>query len=181
MWLLGALTAGCARQAIPAAAPPPAEVTVSRPLAREVTDWMEGTGTTTPLEAVDVRARVTGFLESVHFAPRSVVKPGDVLFTIDRRPFQNALASAEAALAEGASVVVPTHDADGARGLPDAVARDGHDTKRLVAIAADVASEDGARSVFAAAERAFGHADALVHPIDMEHVSRLARGAVSSE
>lgn len=97
--LVGGALAGCDRQALaPAAAAPPAEVTVSRPLVQEVTDWMEGTGTTAPLEAVDVRARVTGFLEKVHFAPRALVNPGDALCTIDPRPFRNALDSAQAAL-----------------------------------------------------------------------------------
>lgn len=98
--LVGGGLAGCDRQALgPAATAPPAEVTISRPLVQEVTDWMEGTGTTAPLEEVEVRARVTGFLQHVHFEPRARVKPGDVLFTIDPRPFRNALDSATAALA----------------------------------------------------------------------------------
>jgi multidrug efflux pump subunit AcrA (membrane-fusion protein) len=91
--LLAAAISGCERQA---AAPPPliAEVTVSHPLVQEVADALEFTGTTAALEAVDVRARVTGFLEAVHFQPRAKVKKDDVLFTIDQRPFKNTLDSA---------------------------------------------------------------------------------------
>ncbi len=102
--LARALVAGLACLAIsacetkppPAAPPPPAEVVVSRPLVEEVTESVEATGTTAPLAAVDVRARVTGFLESMLVAPRSLVEPNQPLFTIDRRPFELRLRSAEA-------------------------------------------------------------------------------------
>jgi RND family efflux transporter MFP subunit len=91
--LLAAAISGCERP--PAALPPPiAEVTVSHPLAQEVADALEFTGTLAALEAVEVRARVTGFLESVHFQPRAKVKKDDVLFSIDQRPFKNTLDSA---------------------------------------------------------------------------------------
>lgn len=95
-----AALSGVACQPPPAAAPPPppAEVTVSRPLPRDVTDEVRITGTTTALEAVEVRARVSGFLERVVVAPRAKVKPGEVLFTIDARPFKNAVDQAEADL-----------------------------------------------------------------------------------
>jgi RND family efflux transporter MFP subunit len=87
-----ALTVCGCRSAPPStAALPPAEVTVSRPLVQEVTDSLEYTGSTVALAAVDVRSRVTGFLEKMHFEPRQRVRAGDVLFTIDVRPFQSAL------------------------------------------------------------------------------------------
>jgi RND family efflux transporter MFP subunit len=98
--LVVAAICGCARRPAPPA-PTPAEVTVSRPVTQEVAEELEFTGTTAPLESVDVRARVTGFLEEVHFQPRAKVKRGDLLFTIDQRPFKNALdnfVGAEAAL-----------------------------------------------------------------------------------
>ncbi len=88
--------AGCER-APAAAAPPPAEVTVTQPVAQPVTEALEFTGTTAALESVEIRARVTGFLEKVHFQPRAKVNPGDVLFTIDQRPFHNTLDQAKAA------------------------------------------------------------------------------------
>lgn len=87
---------GCERKPAPVV-PIVAEVTVSRPLTQEVADALEFTGTTAALESVDIRARVTGFLETVHFKPRAKVQNGDVLFTIDQRPFKNALDSAVAA------------------------------------------------------------------------------------
>lgn len=92
---LTATSVGCKDKAAPAA-PPPADVTVSRPLQRQITDAVEYTGTTTAPESVDVRARVTGFLEKVLFEPRARVSAGDAIFEIDARPFKTALDRAEA-------------------------------------------------------------------------------------
>ena len=94
--LVMALVWGCARQP-PPLQPPVAEVTVSHPMAQRVTDTLEFTGTTAALESVDVRPRVTGFLEEVQFQPRAKVNKDQVLFTIDERPFKNVLDSAIAA------------------------------------------------------------------------------------
>jgi RND family efflux transporter MFP subunit len=80
------------------AAPPPAEVIVSHPLKKEVTEFLEFTGTTAALEFVEIRARVEGWLESIHFEPGSRVKKGDQLFLIDPRPFQARVEQYEAAL-----------------------------------------------------------------------------------
>jgi len=91
-------SSGCGSGPPPTSAPPPAEVTVSRPLVQEVTDSLDYTGTTAALATVEVRARVTGFLQKVHFEPRAKVRQGDVLFTIDPRPFDLALASDKATL-----------------------------------------------------------------------------------
>ncbi len=107
-----ALVIGCSPEA-PAPTAPPAEVTVSRPLAKNASDSVEYTGTTAPLEQVEVRARVTGFLEALHFEPRQKVGRGDLLFTIDKRPFENALSTAEAGLAmTRAQLDKARHDAD---------------------------------------------------------------------
>src|SRR5690606_21424593 len=57
--------AGCGRAGPPPM--PPAEVTVSKPLVRQVTDWDEYTGRLAAVESVEVRARVSGYLEAVHF------------------------------------------------------------------------------------------------------------------
>ncbi len=65
------------------APPPPAEVTVTKPVEQEVTTYNEFTGHTAALEAVDIRARVQGFLQSFHFTPASEVKKGDLLFVIE--------------------------------------------------------------------------------------------------
>ncbi len=88
---------GCSEKA-QVAVPPPAEVIVSHPLKKEVTQYLEFTGTTAALEFVEIRARVEGWLESVHFAPGSQVKKGDLLFVIDPRPFQAQVDQSEAAL-----------------------------------------------------------------------------------
>lgn len=91
---VGILFPGCDRQAAPrATAAPPVEVTVSQLLRREVTETIEYTGTTSPTESVEVRPRVGGFLQQVHFKAPTKVKQGDLLFTIDARPFKNRLDS----------------------------------------------------------------------------------------
>lgn len=88
---------GCARQEARATSPPPpAEVVVSRPLTTQVQDTIDSTGVIAPLEEVEVRARVTGFLEKMYFTPRDWVKKDQLLFTIDPRPFEMALSKAEA-------------------------------------------------------------------------------------
>jgi len=88
---------GCSEKA-QVAAPPPPEVIVSHPLKKEVTQFLEFTGTTAALEFVEIRARVEGWLESLHFVPDSEVKKGDLLFVIDPRPFQAQVDQSEAAL-----------------------------------------------------------------------------------
>jgi membrane fusion protein, multidrug efflux system len=88
---------GCSEKA-QVLAPPPAEVIVSHPLKKEVTQFLEFTGTTAALEFVEIRARVEGWLESIHFSPGSQVKKGDLLFVIDPRPFQAQVDQSEAAL-----------------------------------------------------------------------------------
>ena len=82
--------------------PPPA-VSVSRPVERDVTDNAEFTGRTAAVESVQVRARVWGHLQRIHFKEGAEVKKGDLLFVIDPRPFQIRLDQAIAQLntAEG--------------------------------------------------------------------------------
>lgn len=78
------------------------EVDVARPLVRETVEWDEYTGRLGAVEAVEVRSRVDGYLETIHFKPGQIVKKGDLLFTIDPRPFNAELdrAKAEVARAE---------------------------------------------------------------------------------
>ena len=93
--------AGCGEQQRPAAAaPPPPAVTVAKPVQRTIVDKDEYVGRFVAVDAVEVRARLSGYLEKVHFTDGQLVKQGDLLFTIDRRPFQNALDQARANLAQ---------------------------------------------------------------------------------
>lgn len=78
--------------------PPP--VTVSKPLIEERTEWKEFTGQFEPVEFVEVRARVSGYLKSIHFEDGKLVKMGDLLFVIEPEPFELALVTARAQLAD---------------------------------------------------------------------------------
>jgi membrane fusion protein, multidrug efflux system len=80
-------------------APPPPAVTVSYPVKRTIVDHDEYVGRFVAIDSVEVRARVSGYLEKIHFTDGQLVKQGDLLFTIDRRPFQNTLDQARANLA----------------------------------------------------------------------------------
>lgn len=80
-----------------AAAPPPA-VTVANPIQRTIVDHDEYVGRFVAVDSVEVRARVSGYLDKVHFTDGQIVKEGDLLFTIDKRPFQTALDQAKASL-----------------------------------------------------------------------------------
>jgi RND family efflux transporter MFP subunit len=78
-------------------------VTVGAPLKRQVTEWSEFTGQFTAVDYVEIRARVGGFLTEVHFTDGQMVQKGDLLFVIDPRPYEFALASARARLDQAAS------------------------------------------------------------------------------
>jgi len=80
-------------------------VTVATPLARNVTQWDEYTGRFEASERVVVRARVSGYIDQVHFTDGADVKQGDLLFTIDQRPFEIAVQSARADLARAQAQV----------------------------------------------------------------------------
>lgn len=100
-------------------APPAAlaEVTVSQPVGRRVIEWDEYTGRFDAVEAVEVRARVSGYLAEVKFTDGEDVKAGDLLFLIDPRPFERALDQAKAQL-DQAKVTVSNASLDVARGRP---------------------------------------------------------------
>src|SRR5262249_11335761 len=76
--------------------PPPAEVTVAKPVQRKVTLYMEVTGSTAPINRVDLVARVQGFLDKVAYKDGAAVKKGDLLFQIDPEDYKIALQIAEA-------------------------------------------------------------------------------------
>lgn len=92
------LMTACAQQQPAAPPPPPPKVTVSQPVSREVVEWEEYTGRLEAVESVEVRARVNGYLQSIHFKNGTTVKQGDLLFVIDPRPYQAELERARAEL-----------------------------------------------------------------------------------
>ena len=97
---LALASAGCGEAPRPAAAPPPPTVTVAQPVKRTIVDKDEYVGRFVAVDAVEVRARVSGYLEKIHFTDGQLVKQGDLLFTVDRRPFQTTLEQVRANLAQ---------------------------------------------------------------------------------
>jgi multidrug efflux system membrane fusion protein len=86
--LLAGLAAGCAPPPGPQAESGPPAIPVSRPVQREVTDYVDYTGRTDAVQSLAVRARVTGYLTKMPFQEGTEVKKGDLLFEIDPRPYQ---------------------------------------------------------------------------------------------
>jgi len=79
-----------------AAPPPPPPVTVAKPVVKEIVEWDDFIGRFDAIETVEIRARVSGYLESIHFRDGALVKSGDLLVVIDQRPYKTALDQAEA-------------------------------------------------------------------------------------
>jgi multidrug efflux system membrane fusion protein len=111
------LLAGCDSQPATSSAPPPPPVTVARPLQKTITEWDEYTGRFTALASVEVRARVSGFIDSVNFKDGQLVKQGDLLFVIDPRPYQLAVEQS-AADVERAKAKLDIATADVERAIP---------------------------------------------------------------
>jgi multidrug efflux pump subunit AcrA (membrane-fusion protein) len=97
---LGLALCGCEREPPVSAAVPAITVAVSQPIEREVIDYGEYTGRTAAVKAVEVRARVSGYLVKVDFQEGAVVEKGDLLFQIDPRPFQAVLDAAKGQVAQ---------------------------------------------------------------------------------
>lgn len=106
---------GPAGGAPPAARPP--EVTASQPVRKPVIEWDEYVGRFEAVDAVELRARVSGYLTEVHVADGQDVKKGDLLYTIDPRPFERAVELSKAEL-EQAKVRVANASLDVDRGRP---------------------------------------------------------------
>ena len=112
---LACVIAGCGERQQQGGAPPPPTVTVSKPVKRTVFDYDEYVGRFTAVNSVEVRARVSGYLDKLHFKDGQLVKQGDLLFTIDKRPFQNTLDQARANVEQAKSNLAFT-EADYTRG-----------------------------------------------------------------
>ncbi len=139
--MIGLLLTGCGKRA-PEAAPPPPAVSVVRPVEREVVEWDEYIGRLESPETVEVRARVSGYLDKIHFKEGKEVKKGDLLFTIDRRPYQaeydRAEADHERALTQ---VELAKNDFERAKRLiaTKAISEEDYDTKSKTHTAAQAA------------------------------------------
>lgn len=96
--------AGCQQAATAPQAMPPPSVVVATPMVREVIEWDYFTGRLQAVQAVEVRARVGGYLDEIHFKDGDMVEQGELLFTIDPRPYEaardQALARVEQAQAQ---------------------------------------------------------------------------------
>jgi RND family efflux transporter MFP subunit len=103
---------------IASAESPPIPVAVAHPLSKHITTWDEYSGRFVAVKTVEVRPRVSGFIDKVNFVDGATVKAGDLLFTIDQRPFSIAVESAKAEVARAiAQVSVTTADVERARPL----------------------------------------------------------------
>ena len=107
--------AGCNQSQQQAGGPPPPAVTVAKPVQRTVIDQDEYVGRFAAVDSVEIRSRLSGYLSDIHFKDGQMVKQGDLLFTIDRRPFEIALEQMRANLAQARANLAFT-EADLTRG-----------------------------------------------------------------
>jgi membrane fusion protein (multidrug efflux system) len=149
-FLLASLV-GCAKEE--AAPPPPADVKAATVVQKDVPIFVEAIGQTRGSTEIEVRARVEGFLQSVDFREGSPVRKGQLLYTIDPRPFQASLAQAKGQLAEAEAQLARAHQ-DVVRYEPlvkkNAISRQEYET----AVAVERAATASVEAAKAAAERA---------------------------
>src|SRR5882672_12881221 len=86
-----ALLAGCGKPGSKSAPPITPTVSIAQPIPRKVNEWDEFTGRLASPETVEVRARVSGYIDKIHFKEGGDVKQGDLLVTIDQRPYQSVV------------------------------------------------------------------------------------------
>ncbi|MFC3815470.1 efflux RND transporter periplasmic adaptor subunit [Lysobacter sp. GCM10012299] len=97
--LVAAVITACSSQAEPAAGmPPPPEVSVAQVLSKQVSEWDDFTGRVSAIETVELRPRVSGYVERVAYQEGQEVKKGDLLFVIDQRRYKAQLDQAQADL-----------------------------------------------------------------------------------
>jgi RND family efflux transporter MFP subunit len=109
-------------------APPPPPISVAKPVVKDIVERDDFIGRFEAVDTVDLRARVSGYLDKVHFTDGSLVKQGDLLFTIDQRPYRDTLDDATAAVASAqASLDFASADLERA----DALRKSGNITEQL--------------------------------------------------
>jgi membrane fusion protein (multidrug efflux system) len=148
-----ALWGGCSSAPPPAPAPPPPDVEVAPVLQRDVPVYLESIGVTRGDSEIEVRARIEGVLQSIHFAEGRPVSEGDLLYTIDPRESQAALQMAQAKLAQ-AEADLAKYEQDVARFRPlveqNAMPRQSLDTAAAQANAGRASVEAARAGVVAA-------------------------------
>ncbi|MEM7429829.1 MAG: biotin/lipoyl-binding protein, partial [Pseudomonadota bacterium] len=90
---------GCEEPQPKPSAPPPPKITTAKPVVKDILEMDDFTGRFEAKEDVQVRSRVAGYLQEVHFKDGGLVQKGDLLFTIDQRPFQAEVENAESSVA----------------------------------------------------------------------------------
>jgi len=90
------LLTGCDNKPAASSGPGLPAVTVSLPVQQKITEWDEYTGRFVAVKTVEIRARVSGFIDSIHFKDGQIIKQGDLLFIIDPRPYRLAVEQATA-------------------------------------------------------------------------------------
>jgi len=98
--VISAALAGCANQAQPNFARPPAPVVVSTAVSQDVSNYMDALGKIVARETVAIQPQVSGRIDKIHFTDGANVRKGELLFTIDPRPFDANLKQAQANLAK---------------------------------------------------------------------------------
>ena len=112
------LLTGCDNKPAASSGPGLPAVTVSRPVQQKITEWDEYTGRFVAVKTVEIRARVSGFIDSIHFKDGQIIKQGDLLFIIDPRPYRLAVEQATADRDRTrAKLAIATHDVERATPL----------------------------------------------------------------
>ncbi len=158
---------GCQRSAINQIAATPVEVSVSPPLQQKIVEWNDFTGRLESVNFVEVRSRVGGYLQNVHFEEGQNVKKDAILFVIDPRPFQAALAGAQATLEESKAQLTRAkaqlEQADAAKSTSTSqfdLAKSEYDRSQQLGNALSQSERDLARSQFSNARAAIESAEA---------------------
>ena len=161
----------CAPSVAAPAAPPAPQVSVATPLQQQVTDWDEFTGRLTARERVEVHSRVSGYITQVSFKEGTEVKAGDLLFTIDPRPYEAIVERAEAMLAQAKTTAeLAGVEAKNATALRQGQATEQHWSIAAGALAVAQAIEAGAQDLEPGEEA--GTTLFYTDPAELDMVSR---------
>jgi membrane fusion protein, multidrug efflux system len=148
--IFAVIAAGCNRQTETSFERPPAPVTVAAAIARDVPVYIEAVGKTVAREVVSIQPQVSGRITQIHFTDGADVKRGDVLFTIDPRPYQAELKQAEANLGQAeANLSLAKVNFDRVERVSDprAVSRQDYDSKKSAVQTAEAAVQQNRAAV----------------------------------